>query len=177
MTYSFLAEFDLLRLSRTDIRQVDWTAPARRDGTIKYFKLCRTREEIIRLNVEMCRLRTAIHDEQVNMNRVIGKLKEEDVALCGEIERRWGLRRQVNQQLILRLNQIETLPGFSGQQQATGIRLGVNASAVHASDKLAADLLPATDNEGFEVEEEARQCEEESADIEKLTEYLETIND
>ena len=68
----------------------------------------------------MCRLQTSIHDEEVNMNQVIGELKE-DIALCAEIERHWGLRRQVNQQLILCLNQIEIPPGFSGQQQATGV--------------------------------------------------------
>ncbi|KAG1839897.1 hypothetical protein DFJ58DRAFT_667467, partial [Suillus subalutaceus] len=37
--YSFLGEFDLLRYSRTDIREVDWSKPAYREASVKFFKL------------------------------------------------------------------------------------------------------------------------------------------
>ncbi|KAG1744784.1 hypothetical protein EDB19DRAFT_1826928 [Suillus lakei] len=52
--YSFLGKFDLLHHSRADIRELDWTKPAHREATVKYFKLCRACEEIVRLNVEIC---------------------------------------------------------------------------------------------------------------------------
>ncbi|KAH7903562.1 hypothetical protein BJ138DRAFT_1020421 [Hygrophoropsis aurantiaca] len=51
--YTFLGEFDLLRQSRIDPRREDWTKPAQREATVKYFKLQRAREEIVRLNIEM----------------------------------------------------------------------------------------------------------------------------
>ncbi|KAG1827855.1 hypothetical protein DFJ58DRAFT_672461, partial [Suillus subalutaceus] len=64
--YSFLGEFDLLHNSRTDIRNSDWVTPAHREVTTKYFKLCRAHKEITWLNVEVHRLHTAIHDEELH---------------------------------------------------------------------------------------------------------------
>lgn len=61
--YGFIGEFDLLRHSRQDVRSEPWTQPARREATIKYLKLCRAQEELVRLNIEMWCLRTWIHDE------------------------------------------------------------------------------------------------------------------
>ena len=45
--YSFLAEFDLLRQSRFDIRQANWAQPIHREAMVKHFKLLRAREEIV----------------------------------------------------------------------------------------------------------------------------------
>jgi len=61
--FTFIGEFDLLRYSRADIRAELWVKPARREATTKYFKLSRAREELVRLNVEIRRLRTFISDE------------------------------------------------------------------------------------------------------------------
>lgn len=61
--YGFLAEFDLLRHSRNDIRDRKWAQPAYREATIKYLTLCRAREELQRLDVEVRRLFTAIDAE------------------------------------------------------------------------------------------------------------------
>lgn len=45
--YSFLGEFDLLRYSREDVWSNDWTKPAYREATTKFFKLQRAHEEIL----------------------------------------------------------------------------------------------------------------------------------
>ncbi|KAG1902920.1 uncharacterized protein F5891DRAFT_948438, partial [Suillus fuscotomentosus] len=37
--YGFLAEFDLLHHSHTDIRSNDWAKPAHQEATTKYLKL------------------------------------------------------------------------------------------------------------------------------------------
>jgi hypothetical protein len=69
--YSFLSEFDLLRLSRTDIRSDDWAKPAYREAMVKYFKLRCAHEELTRIEVEVCCLHTAIHDEEWDVRNVV----------------------------------------------------------------------------------------------------------
>ncbi|KAG2337988.1 hypothetical protein BDR05DRAFT_894397, partial [Suillus weaverae] len=92
----------------------DWAKPAHREATTKYFKLCRACEELTRLNVEICRLRTAIHDEQVQTIAVIEDLHLSDPKLAQELRHRWRLHGAVNAVHLHRLDQIECLTGFSG---------------------------------------------------------------
>ncbi|KAF5315642.1 hypothetical protein D9611_004979 [Ephemerocybe angulata] len=62
--YAFLADFDLLRVSREDIRARPWAQPINRAIMHKYFKIQRAREEIQRLDIEIRRVVTYIQDEQ-----------------------------------------------------------------------------------------------------------------
>ncbi|KAH7904870.1 hypothetical protein BJ138DRAFT_985057, partial [Hygrophoropsis aurantiaca] len=121
--YTFLGEFDLLRQSRSDVRVEDWTKPAYREATVKFFKLQRAREEIVRLNVEVRRLRTAIHDEEITVTRVIADLLSTNRALGLELQRHWQIRAAVNIVHIYKLDQIECLPRFSGTR-GIGVRDG-----------------------------------------------------
>ena len=89
--YSFLGEFDLLRNSRADIRNQPWTQVTRREAMVKYFKLCRAEEELTRLNIEIRRLRTSIHDETIHMMHVLSQLSMSDPLLATELHRRWQL--------------------------------------------------------------------------------------
>ncbi|KAJ7713835.1 hypothetical protein B0H14DRAFT_3523213 [Mycena olivaceomarginata] len=61
--YAFLAEFDLLREGREDIRAEPWALPAGRAAMDQHFKMVRAEEEIQRLNVEIPRLITYMADE------------------------------------------------------------------------------------------------------------------
>ncbi|KAG1731442.1 hypothetical protein EDD22DRAFT_749624, partial [Suillus occidentalis] len=94
--YSFLGEFDLLRYSRTDIRQVEWSKPAYREASVKFFKLRQAHEEIQRLNIEVRRLRTAIHDEDAQMTATVNTLLDSHLTLGQELQNRWKLRSAVN---------------------------------------------------------------------------------
>ncbi|KAG1893995.1 uncharacterized protein F5891DRAFT_1131069 [Suillus fuscotomentosus] len=113
--YSFLGEFDLLRHSRTDIRDVEWTTPAHWEATVKYFKLQCAREEIQCLNIEICRLRTAIHDEETKTIATIDQLLITNSLLAMELRRRWQARATVNAVHLYRLSRIESQPAFSGR--------------------------------------------------------------
>ncbi|KAJ3519263.1 hypothetical protein NMY22_g13286 [Coprinellus aureogranulatus] len=62
--YAFLADFDLLRCTREDIRQRPWAQPANRILMDSFFKLERAREEIQRLNIEIKRVITHMQDEE-----------------------------------------------------------------------------------------------------------------
>ncbi|KAG2100406.1 uncharacterized protein F5147DRAFT_747134 [Suillus discolor] len=94
--YSFLGEFDVLRYSRTDMHELDWAKPTHREGSVKFFKLCRAYEEVEHLNIEVRRLRTAIHDEGAQMSTTINKLLDSNPPLGQELQKRWKLRSTVN---------------------------------------------------------------------------------
>ncbi|KAG1765193.1 hypothetical protein EV702DRAFT_943802, partial [Suillus placidus] len=99
-----------------------WAKPAHREATTKYFKLCCAREELTRLNVEIRRLRTTIHSEQVQTTAVIEDLCLSDPKLADELQRRWHSRAAINAVHLYRLDHIECLPGFSGVR-GVGIRV------------------------------------------------------
>ncbi|KAG2144174.1 uncharacterized protein EDB93DRAFT_1241327 [Suillus bovinus] len=87
--YSFLGEFDLLHNSHTDIQSHDWAKPAHHKATTKYFKLFQAHEEITQLNVEVCCLHTAIHDETAETSFVINNLLVSDSLLAAELKSQW----------------------------------------------------------------------------------------
>ncbi|KIJ57834.1 hypothetical protein HYDPIDRAFT_45961, partial [Hydnomerulius pinastri MD-312] len=112
--YSFLGEFDLLRLSRADVRNDDWAKPAHREATVKFFKLCRAREELTRVEVEVRRLRTAVYNEEQEVRGVINRLMETDPKLGIELQRQHRQRTAINAIHIHRLNKIEASAGYAG---------------------------------------------------------------
>ena len=121
--YGFLAEFDLLRHSRDDVRERTWAKPACREATIKHLTRARAQEEILRLNVEIRRLYTAIHDEANAVAIAIAKTDQTDPALAAELKRQWSKRSAVNAVHVRRLQRVAQLPGFSGVL-LVGTRLG-----------------------------------------------------
>ena len=123
LEYTFLAEFDLLRFSREDIRVKQWAQAANREAMSRYFKIKGTREEINRLDVEIRRLVTSIDDEQYDMPIHVQCIQRDHPALAAEIERRWVLHHAVNVVHMARLQNLLKLPGFSGML-VPGKRLG-----------------------------------------------------
>ncbi|KAG1780643.1 hypothetical protein EV702DRAFT_1177860 [Suillus placidus] len=102
--YGFVAEFNLLA----------WSKPGHREATTKFFKLCQACKEITRLNVEVCRLCTAIHDEERHMLTIIQKLQVSDPHLGCELQCQHHSRAAINAMHCYHLNHIESLTEFSG---------------------------------------------------------------
>ncbi|KAJ6518121.1 hypothetical protein C8R47DRAFT_1205193 [Mycena vitilis] len=75
--YAFLADFDLLREGRRDIRGEKWAQQSGRAAMDQHYKLLRADEEIERLNVEIRRLVTYMRDEEAFLSREEGRLREE----------------------------------------------------------------------------------------------------
>jgi hypothetical protein len=125
--YSFVGDFSLLKTSREDIRLQDWARPAVREAMAKQFQLERAHEEIIRLNVEMRRLHTAIRDESENIAACIEELvcsgDTVDALLAEEVRFRWELKSRVNALHVDRLHTIEETFGYSGIP-GCGVRQG-----------------------------------------------------
>ncbi|KAJ7915783.1 hypothetical protein B0H13DRAFT_2231808 [Mycena leptocephala] len=88
--YAFLADFDLLREGREDIRGEPWAQPAGRAAMDQHFKLLRADEEIARLNLEIPRLVTYMRDEEQFLTRQEDRLRAAgEAALAHQV----GLRR------------------------------------------------------------------------------------
>ncbi|KAG0699233.1 hypothetical protein DFH29DRAFT_983620 [Suillus ampliporus] len=102
--YSLLGKFDLLRQSRSDIHTLDWTKPVHCEATVKYFKLQRAHEEIQRLNIEICRLHTAIHDEELTVNATINSLLISNKPVGLELQCQWRSCASINAAHLFRLD-------------------------------------------------------------------------
>lgn len=109
-----LADFDLLRDARKDIRTLEWAQPANREGMVMYFQIKRAKEEIVRLNVEIRRLLTFLYDDHVDHYCAIQANLVLNPPLAFEISARWQYRSNIHNHIVRRLLQTSRLSGFSG---------------------------------------------------------------
>lgn len=80
----------------------------------KVFERDRARKEIIRLNVEIARLRTWIHDENQDFRSAILAVRESNQNLANEIETRARRRFRIHECLLTTLRTLKRIPGFTG---------------------------------------------------------------
>jgi hypothetical protein len=109
-----VADFDLLRDTRQDIRLLDWAQVANREGMVIYFGIKRAKEEICRLNVEIRRLLTFLYDDYIDHYRAVCRNIVTNTSLAREIHTQWLYRQQLHEVIVKRLIQTSQLPGFSG---------------------------------------------------------------
>ncbi|KAJ7020928.1 hypothetical protein C8F04DRAFT_973468, partial [Mycena alexandri] len=192
-----IAEFDILRDTRNDIRQQLWTQPARREAMVLYFGIKRAREEIRRLNVEIIRVLTFLVDEHVDYYRAIAAHLIPNPPLAAELQRRWRHASRTSATICKRIKQTSNLVGFSGsifpgQREGRDLSLGDN---VPPPDWLAQHLGVTTmavyyeevpDHEGSsetplegegELELVNRALDVEEDNIVELMDHLSTFND
>ncbi|KAG2743926.1 hypothetical protein P692DRAFT_20878574 [Suillus brevipes Sb2] len=103
-----------LQWNDIDVLCKPWTVPGNREVAAKYFKLKRAYEELQRLDVKICRLRTFIHAEDTFLAAHVERLSPVDSMLAREVEEHRMQRLRINSVHIVRLDAIEALPGFSG---------------------------------------------------------------
>jgi hypothetical protein len=165
--YTFLAEFDLLRDARQDIREKPWAQPAGRLAMDKYFKTQRAHEEVARLNVEIRRLLTYICDEESELWQKEHELSVSSPALSIQISRYRQDRERFNKRHIQQIAKLSRLPGFSGDL-SVGVPVkgwGVRGDALSARlDGAAME----SDDERAEDAEDAEMSGEDSSEIEEL---------
>ena len=109
-----LADFNVLRDTRTDIRSLPWTQPARCEAMNLHFGICRAREEITRLNVEIRRLLTFMIDEHVDFYRAIASNLFRNPSLAHELSCQWEYRTHIHTTIARRLWLTSRLRGFTG---------------------------------------------------------------
>ncbi|KIM68338.1 hypothetical protein SCLCIDRAFT_105988, partial [Scleroderma citrinum Foug A] len=87
------------------------------EATLKYFKLCRTEEEISTcLHVEVCWLYTSIHDESIFMAKAIDGLQQSNPVLAQELQCQYHSHTAINTVHIKCLDCIEMHADFTGIQ-------------------------------------------------------------
>lgn len=115
LEYSFLAEFDLLRESRVDIRDRPWAKPATRILIDNYYKWKHAEEEVRRLDVEVRRVRTWIRDDMAAHLRAKERLVQDGLhSLAYEFSRRLKHMLHVNAAVMASLERVAALDGFTG---------------------------------------------------------------
>jgi hypothetical protein len=127
--YAFLADFDLLRSTRQDVRNYPWATPAARIVIDRHFKMLHAQEEIFRLNIEIAWVVTYLRDEDLYLRKKEAEVREFNVNLAHQI----GLHRMehghFNAAHRNSLQVISLLSGFSRSVQP-GVRLVVEAQDV-----------------------------------------------
>ncbi|KAG1837203.1 hypothetical protein C8R48DRAFT_751645 [Suillus tomentosus] len=83
--YVFLADFDLLCDMHADVSQWPWASPVACRAMDLYFKMCRAREEIQHLNMEVWRLVTYIRDEDKYLRACEDQLKAVSPTLAHQV--------------------------------------------------------------------------------------------
>jgi hypothetical protein len=111
----YLAELDILRDTRQDIRTLKWAQPAHREAMNLHFGLKQAKVELQRLDVEIRRLVTFMRDDHVDYYRAIQRWAIANPPLAHELSIQWEYRNAIHENISLRLQQIARLEGFSGQ--------------------------------------------------------------
>jgi hypothetical protein len=116
--YASLGEFSLLKYSRHDILAKPWSIPANREMAVKYFKLVRSCEEIIRLNVEVKRLQSWVEHEDQNVLEAINSLVADNPnsLLIDELKAFHAKCRRINDNHRKLLQKIYVLDGYTGER-------------------------------------------------------------
>ncbi|CAK5284899.1 unnamed protein product [Mycena citricolor] len=127
-----LAEFDVLRNTRVDIRALPWTQPARREAATLYFGIKRSEEEIERLNVEIRRLVSFLLDEHADYQVAITANEGSNPALASELSHRLVEKTRIAESIIERLVKTSRLLGFSGSL-LPGDRIGRDPTITQSS--------------------------------------------
>ncbi|KAJ7693493.1 hypothetical protein B0H14DRAFT_3100746 [Mycena olivaceomarginata] len=122
--YTFLADFDILRDTREEVQSRPWTRPAYRLAMDSYFTLCRAREEIQRLNIEIRQVVTWIWDEnrflldqEESLRSEEGKSPEDaemDRLLAVQVKLYWERRGRFDRTHMQRFQKLTHLNGFTG---------------------------------------------------------------
>lgn len=112
--YVFLADFDLLRDARQDISQRPWATPAARLAMDLHFKICRAKEEIQCLNVEIPRVATYIRDENHYLRTCEEQVRAFNPQLAHHIYLHRMERERFDTHHMRCLTKISQLRGFSG---------------------------------------------------------------
>ncbi|KAA1473373.1 hypothetical protein DENSPDRAFT_765398, partial [Dentipellis sp. KUC8613] len=114
-TYGGLAEFELLRECREDIRAQPWTDSRNRQAAVHTLRLERAGEERDRLNIEIRRLATWMCDEERQLRQCVNHLKSKNPHLAAHVATIEAQTLRVNDTHRFRLREIAALPCFTGR--------------------------------------------------------------
>jgi hypothetical protein len=113
-TYDSLAEFDLLKECRLDIRQQSWAEAKTRQATIHFLRLERANEERVRLNIEISRLVDWMASEEQQLSSAVQRLRADGCSLAMEVNEILARRLRQNTVHRIRIQKIYQLSCYTG---------------------------------------------------------------
>ncbi|KAJ7840323.1 hypothetical protein B0H14DRAFT_3086877 [Mycena olivaceomarginata] len=155
--YAFLADFDILRDTRAEVRSRPWTRPAYRLAMDRYFKTLCAREEIKRLDIEIQRVVTWIRDEnrflrrmEANLRDATGKTEEQiemDIQMAVQVQLYRAKRGRFDAGHLRLFTKLAAEPGFTGslkcgiavERQGSGEAMDVDGGATESDARLELD--------------------------------------
>jgi hypothetical protein len=126
-SYAWLGDFTLLKYSRHETLKRPWASPGNREIAMKYFKVIRAREELTRLNVEICRLAAWVDNEDSQLASVASAIACSNPALGAEINSLALARRLINDVHRTRLAAIYRLKGYTGSKPESHVADGADS--------------------------------------------------
>lgn len=177
VNYSFVAEFELLKLSYShqDITTLQWVSPVNREGAAKFHKIRRAKEEIIRLNVEIRRLVTAIADEHAHWQACIASTADTSPLLSAQLRVNYTSRRRINSVHLARLGAITRLPSFTGTM-TRGTRLGTMRVDAGVPDDEPTASSDDSDGNGEEDDLDIELNDELNSRMSRLGDFIEELS-
>ncbi|KAG9089237.1 hypothetical protein FS749_001499 [Ceratobasidium sp. UAMH 11750] len=118
-----LADFDLLRGSRTGVLEQEWALPGNRRAAEEYQRIQRAKEEIMRLNVEVRRVHTAVTDERHTLPELAKQVPTSSPQLQWAVNRYVERRLSVNERIMRNLRTLMCSKEYTGSRD-TGVRTG-----------------------------------------------------
>lgn len=144
MSYSFLAEFDLLRESREEVREKPWATAVAREALDAFFKTLRADEMLIQVSTEMVRLLTYMRDEDEYLKLAIELYEPFQPDIAHAIRQQALFKKRVHVQHQRRIRRIEKLSGYAEAVEDVERLKGRGAASAHAG-------VRAEHREGFEL--------------------------
>jgi hypothetical protein len=123
-----LADFDLLRDVKCDIRSCPWADPQCCEAMVLHFQITRAREEIHRLNIEIHRQVTYMRDQYLLYLATANRLKTENPNLAAYVNKEAVYLDTIFTYITFYLVKTKKLPGFSGTLEP-GVREGTSPPA------------------------------------------------
>jgi len=116
-SYRFIAEIEILRGSRDDIRSKPWTRSEVRHAVDLYHKQQRAHEELRRLEIESTRLKRWIRDSCEERLRLIDATGTNNIPLSMELEHRHRTQIAHDVHILSWLARMDNLADFSGARE------------------------------------------------------------
>jgi hypothetical protein len=134
-------------------------------------RITQARTEIIQCNVELRRLHTSICDEEHWFVQVLNNLKSSGDILYHPVLDFCTFRRRVNKQILPRILQTYSLPGFTGNP-SPGVRKG-RLQSMTTVDFSQCDMMVAAVNDDVDDVEEL--SDDDADEMDHIVDYMSSI--
>lgn len=161
--------------TRNDIREKQWSKLEVRATLKLRNRVERACEEIVRLNVEVRRLHTAILDEDELFASTLATL-DSSSAIHGALLDFATHRRNVNDTLLDRIKEIYSLPGFTGVREPGEAVVSMNAHITPIEPCIPSDVgLPSKNRavgNGSDDDDSGTDDDETKNEVRNIVEFI-----